>query len=107
MEDRPSPGPDPQIPKRVYGKARQDEELPGNIACAAECQAIFCKPWPVHFALKDTASQELDQLEKAGILVKISHAELAAPVVLVPKGDGCLNLRGDYKMTIILSVEID
>ena len=68
---------------------------------------IFCKPRPVPFALRDAASRELDRLESAGILVKVSHAEWAAPIVLVPKGDGCIRLCGDYKVTINSSLEID
>ena len=59
------------------------------------------------FALKDAASKELDRLEKAAILVKISHAEWAAPGTLVAEGDGWLHLCGDYKMTINHSLEID
>lgn len=68
---------------------------------------IFCKPRPVLFELRDTASRKLDHLESAGILVKVSHAEWAAPVVLVPKGDGCIGLCSDYIVTINSSLEIE
>ena len=67
----------------------------------------FCKPRPVPFALKDAASRELNRLERAGILVKVSRADWAAPIVLVPKGDGCIRLCGDYKVTINPSLDID
>lgn len=40
---------------------------------------------PVPFTLKDAASAELIRLEKAGILEKVSRADWAAPIVLVPK----------------------
>ena len=68
---------------------------------------IFCKPRPVPFALKDAASRELDRLESAGILVRVSHSDWAAPIVLVPKGDGCIRLCADYKVTINPSLDID
>ena len=42
-----------------------------------------------------------------GILEKVTHAEWAAPIVLVPKGDGSLRLCGDYKMTVNRSIEIE
>ena len=57
----------------------------------------FCKPRQVPFALKEPLERELTRLEGLGILQKIKHTEWAAPVVVVPKGDGCLRVCGDYK----------
>ena len=60
----------------------------------------FCKPRQVPFALKEPLERELTRLEGLGILQKVKHSEWAAPVVVVPKGDGCLRVCGDYKQTI-------
>ncbi len=43
--------------------------------------------------------EELDRLERAGILERV-NSEWAAPVVAVPKKDGKFRICGDYKVTI-------
>ena len=60
----------------------------------------FCKPRAVPFALKEALERELARLENLGILRKVDHSDWAAPVVIVPKGDGCLRVCGDYKITV-------
>ena len=60
----------------------------------------FCKPRPVPFALKEALERELLRLQQLGILQKVNHSAWAAPVVVVPKGDGCIRVCGDYKVTV-------
>ena len=60
----------------------------------------FCKPRPVPFALKEALERELLRLKQLGILQKVNHSDWAAPVVVVPKGDGCLRVCGDYKVSV-------
>ena len=60
----------------------------------------FCKPRQVPFSLKEPLEKELARLERLGILQKVMHSEWVAPVVVVPKGDGCLRVCGDYKTTV-------
>ena len=38
---------------------------------------------------------------------KVDHSEWAAPIVVVPKGDGCLRVCEDYKMTINSVLVVD
>ena len=59
-------------------------------------------PTPSTFALKETVGQELDHLERCGILEKVKSNRWAAPIVVVPKKDGKLRVCGDYKVTIHL-----
>jgi len=68
-------------------------------------QAIpkFCKPRAVLFALKEALGRELAHLEELGILQKVDRSDWAAPVVVVPKGDGCLRVCGDYKIASVKS----
>ena len=67
----------------------------------------FVKARPVPFAIKQAIEQELDRLEEAGIVEKVTHSKWASPVVPVPKPNGRLRLCGDYKVTINSSLEID
>ena len=62
---------------------------------------------PVPFAIKQAIEDELDRLEKAGIIEKVTHSPWASPIVPVPKGDGRIRLCGDYKATLNSSLEVD
>ena len=48
-----------------------------------------------------------EELEREGILVKITHSEWATPVVAVPKPDGQVHLCGDFKVTINQALQVD
>ena len=70
-------------------------------------QPMFFRPRPVSFAIRDAVGHELDRLEADTIIVKVTHAERAAPIVAVPKKDGRPRICGDYKVTINPVLEID
>ena len=61
----------------------------------------------VPFAIREAVGEELDRLERAGILEKVTYSEWAAPVVAVPKKDGKFRICGDYKVTINSVLETD
>ena len=67
----------------------------------------FHRPRPVAYALKPLVEQELDRLEKAGVLERVDYSDWAAPIVTVPKRDGCVRICGDYKVTINPALDID
>jgi len=60
----------------------------------------YFRPRPVPFAIRDAVGEELDRLERSGILEKVSYSEWAAPIVVVPKKDGRFRICSDYKVTI-------
>ena len=68
---------------------------------------MFYKPWPISFAVKDAVDRELDQLQQAGIVEKVTHSDWAVPIVVVPKGDSQIRLSGDYKVTVNKSLKVD
>ena len=57
----------------------------------------FFKPRPLPFAIKDNITSELDKLEEAGIIEKVSHSDWATPIVAVPKRDGSYRIVGIIK----------
>ena len=64
----------------------------------------FYKPRQVPFTIRAAVGKEL---EKQGIIEKVSHSDWAAPIVPVPKSDGRFRVCGDYKVTVnqVLSIE--
>ncbi|GFR09705.1 uncharacterized protein K02A2.6, partial [Trichonephila clavata] len=54
----------------------------------------------VPFALKGRVENEIDRLEREGIIEKVESSEWATPVVPVVKTDGSIRLCADYSVTL-------
>ena len=67
----------------------------------------FFKPRTVPYAVRSAIEDEIDRLEREGILEKVTHSEWATPIVAVPKPDGRVRLCGDFKVTLNQSLNID
>ena len=98
--------------QQAYHKVFRDElgtisGFTATLNLRPDSKPVFCKPRPVPFALKEALGKELDRLETAGILEKVSHSNWATPVVVVPKADGSLRLCGDYKQTVNPQLDVD
>ena len=78
-----------------------------TLTVKADTQPKFFKPRPVPFAIKDAVGQELDRLEKQGIITKVNSSDWAAPIVVSVKKDGRLRICGDYKVTINQALDVD
>ena len=79
-------------------------ELKGHkakISVDPSAQPRYCKAHPVPYALREKVDQELDRLEREGIIEPVQFAEWVAPVVPVLKQDKkSLRLCGDFKLTV-------
>lgn len=60
----------------------------------------FFKPRPLPFALKDGVTQELQRLQREGVIVPVKTSTWAAPIVPVAKKDGRVRICGDFKGTV-------
>lgn len=60
----------------------------------------FFRPRSVPHALRGRVEQELERLEKTGIIEAIKFSDWATPVVPLVNGDGSIRICGDYKVTI-------
>ncbi|XP_037568287.1 uncharacterized protein K02A2.6-like [Dermacentor silvarum] len=67
----------------------------------------FFRPRPVPFALQEMVAQELQRLQREGILRPVRTAEWAAPFVPVLKKDGKIRLCGDFKVTVNRAADIE
>lgn len=76
-----------------------------HITMKEGARPIFIKPRRVPYALKDKIENELDKLEKHGVIVKTERSNWASPIVVIPKADKSVRICGDYKVTINQSVE--
>ena len=67
--------------------------------CAFETrsQAVFHKPRPLPFAIKQKVKDELDSLETGGVLKRVNFSACAAPIVVVNKPNGSIRICGDFK----------
>ncbi|GFR31198.1 hypothetical protein TNCT_332651 [Trichonephila clavata] len=61
---------------------------------------IFCRVRTVPFALKGRVENEIDRLEREGIVEKVESSEWATPIVPVVKTDGSIRLCADYSVTL-------
>ena len=67
----------------------------------------FHRPRQVPYALKSQVEQELNRLEREGVLKRVNHSQWAAPIVTVPKKDGTVRICGDYKVTVNPVLDVD
>ena len=60
----------------------------------------FIKARSVLFAVLPKVEAELGQLEKDGMLEKVTYSEWGSPIVVVPKKGRKIRICGDYKTTV-------
>jgi len=67
----------------------------------------FIKARPVPFAVLPKVEVELGQLEKDGVLEKVTYSEWGSPIVVVPKKGGKNRICRDYKTTVNPCLDVD
>nr|XP_034319447.1 uncharacterized protein K02A2.6-like [Crassostrea gigas] len=67
----------------------------------------FCKARLVPYSLKPKVEEELQRLEKEGIIKPVTHSKWASQVVPVVKKNRQVRLCGDYKVTINPVMKVD
>lgn len=72
-----------------------------------EVQPKFCKARSVPFALRQRVEEELERLERDGIIEPIQFSDWAAPIVPVMKRDGKVRICGDYKLTVNRAAKLE
>ena len=67
----------------------------------------FFKPRAVPYAMRGKVEQELERLEKQGIIKPVDFSDWAAPIVPVLKRDGSVHICGDYKLTVNQTAKLE
>ncbi|XP_065282647.1 uncharacterized protein [Dermacentor albipictus] len=72
-----------------------------------DARPVFCKARPVPFSLRTAVEEEIQQLERNGVLVPVAQSDWATPVVVVPKADKkehTLRIDRDYARSVVFDV---
>ncbi|XP_052895733.1 uncharacterized protein K02A2.6-like [Anopheles moucheti] len=102
---KPHLNPPKEQRKHVPGKRNFQRFLSGTGLCTKaqihlqlrqESRPVFRPKRPVAYAMEDAVNNELDRLEKLGIITPCDYSDWAAPVVVVRKANGKIRLCGDY-----------
>lgn len=97
------------LEKEIYTKYSQVfQEKVGcvpNIFCSIRVRdeniaPVFLKPRQIPYALQEKVEDELNLMEKQGIIEKTDYSQWGSPLVCVPKPDGNVRLCVDYKTTV-------
>lgn len=72
-----------------------------------EVRPVFLKHRTIPFKLLPLVEKEIQNLEDAGILVKVDTSEWATPIVPVLKREGKIRLCGDYSVTLNSNLIVD
>ncbi|XP_037931379.1 uncharacterized protein K02A2.6-like [Teleopsis dalmanni] len=71
-----------------------------NLRLRENAKPVFMKAREIPYALKEKVDQELEMLEKEGIISKIDASDWGSPLVVIPKADGGVRLCVDYKASV-------
>ena len=83
------------------------QEFKAKLTVKADAHPKFCKARSVPFSIKQRVGEELDRLEKEGIVDRVMYSDWANLIVPVPKKDGTVRICGDYKVTVNPALEMD
>ncbi|GFO14921.1 transposon tf2-9 polyprotein [Plakobranchus ocellatus] len=88
---------EPQLQKTSIKLKTYTNEV---ITPLGQLQVKVEKARPIPYALKKKVEQELDNLERQGIISSVKSSDWATPIVPVLKANGDVRLCGDYKTTV-------
>jgi len=71
-----------------------------NLKLKPDASPVFVKPRTVPFAFKVKVEDELNRLEKEGVITLVDNNDWGTPLVPVLKNNGEIGICGDYKTTV-------
>ena len=79
----------------------------GTISLQEGAQPEFIKARQVPYALRSKVEEELDNLQKDGVISPVEFSEWATPIVPIIKPTGKIWICGDYKTTLNPVMNVD
>ena len=67
----------------------------------------FFKYRTVPYSMRGKVEQELDRLQRQGVLTPVAFSDWAAPIVPVLKKDGSVRICGDYRLTVNQAAKLE
>lgn len=88
--------------KQVFSNDRSSHilDMQAKLKLKDGAHPIFHKAYSIPYSKKKEVEEELLNLEKSGILEKVTHSDWASPIVVVQKKDKKIRLCVDYKVTL-------
>ncbi|XP_065205459.1 uncharacterized protein K02A2.6-like [Planococcus citri] len=65
-----------------------------------DAKPIFIKPRPLPYSLEAKVNDELEKMQKEGIIEKTENCPWGTPLVPVEKSDGSIRVCANYKLTV-------
>ena len=81
--------------------------MEAKIFVPQNAQPRFYKPRPVAYSLKSKVEQELERLQKAGVITTVQFSDWAAPIDHIVKSDGNIRICGDYIVAVNAVSKVD
>jgi hypothetical protein len=81
--------------------------IKAKIHLKPDAQPKFVKPRPIPYSVKGSVGDDLDRLERIGVVERIMHSDWAAPIVPVIKPSGAVRICGDFKVTVNPQINVD
>ena len=69
-----------------------------HIKMKENAHPVFMRVKPVPYAIASNVEDNLDKMERDGIISKVDSSECATPIVVVPKNDE-IRICGDYLLS--------
>ena len=71
-----------------------------NLQVSDDAKPVFLKARPISFSYRTKVLEELDRLERDGVIRPVTFSQWATPIVPVLKSNGSVRICGDFKLTV-------
>lgn len=81
--------------------------MKGKLTIQDGARPKLCKAREVAYTLRLRVEEELDRLQKEGVISPAKFSEWATPIVPIPKANGKVRICGEYKVTLNRAMKIE